>query len=86
MRPATAIPAVPFRHPYTQTWREISAVLGDSEEARATTTVPAERGRQTETDVGIGLPDGYGSAADAHHISQPPRTRAERAVRALLIR
>jgi hypothetical protein len=66
-----SLPAERYRHPHTyystprppsdadlRTWREISAVVGGSEEARGSTTVPAERGRQAETDVEIGLPDG----------------------------
>ncbi|MCZ8381700.1 hypothetical protein O6P37_22775 [Mycobacterium sp. CPCC 205372] len=77
-----SLPAEPYRHPHTyystprppsdadlQTWREISAVVGGSEEARGSTTVPAERGRQAETDVEIGLPDGYGAGADARRVA-----------------
>jgi hypothetical protein len=52
-----------------QTWREISAVVGASEEARGETSIPAERGHQAETTVEIGLPDGRGGGAEARRIA-----------------
>ena len=52
-----------------QTWREVSALVGATEEASGRTDIPAEQGHQAETTVEIGLPDGYGNEADARRIA-----------------
>ena len=50
-------------------WRQLSALVGVSEEASGQTTVPAERGMQAETRIEIHLPYGAGSEPDARRIA-----------------
>jgi hypothetical protein len=59
----------PPRDADLQTWREVSALVGATESASGRTDVPAQRGKQAETAVEFGLPDGYGSEADARQIA-----------------
>jgi hypothetical protein len=50
-------------------WRQISTVIGVSEEAKGSTRVPALKNEQAETTIEISLPYGAGAAPDAHRIA-----------------